>query len=161
MVTLSWTVHTRYLLWEPQPITTNLTEVTMPDQVQGTTMGIETDKGNPGHSLMFEGFTAPVIMIPIEAAVDHNTAIDEATTGAAHDDLAPPIEAIGIDLTMTHYIDHITDHPHIEALQVIDPKIAVDHIHDHPTNLQGMNHIDQVHNPAGQEENHTPRRTQG
>ena len=33
MVTLSWTVHTEYLLQELQQLTTNLTEVTMPDEV--------------------------------------------------------------------------------------------------------------------------------
>ena len=57
----------------------------------------------------------------------------------------------------THHIDHTANHPCIEALQVIDPEITVGHIHDYPTDLQGMNHIDQVHNPAGQEENHIPR----
>ena len=62
---------------------------------------------------------------------------------------------------MTHGIDHITDHAHIEAFQVIDPEITVVYIHDHPTGLQGMNHVDEVHNQAGQEENHIPRRTQG
>ena len=35
MVTLSWTVHTEYLLQELQQLTTNITEVTMPDQVWG------------------------------------------------------------------------------------------------------------------------------
>ena len=99
-------------------------------------------------------------MIPIEATLDHNTRIETATIGAAHDDLALPIEATAIDLATTHHIDHITDHPHIEDLQVINPEITVGHIHDHPTDLQGMNHIDQVHNPIGQEENHIPRRTQ-
>ena len=39
--------------------------------------------------------------------------------------------------------------PHITALQVIDPEIAVGHTHNHPTNLQGMNHADQIHTPAG------------
>ena len=97
-------------------------------------------------------------MIPVEADLDHNAGIDAATTGAAHNDLTEPIEATAIDLAMTHHINHIVDHPHIEVLQVIDPEITVGHIHDHPTDLQGMNHLDQVHNPAG-EENHIPRRT--
>ena len=35
--------------------------------------------------------------------------------------------------------------------------MTVGHIHDHLTDLQGINHVDQVHNPAGQEENHIPR----
>ena len=97
-------------------------------------------------------------MIPIEAALYHNTGIDAATTGADHDDLTPPIEATATDLAMTHHIDYITDHPCIEALQVIDPEITVGHIHNHPTYLQDMNHVDQALNPAEQEENHIPRR---
>ena len=48
-------------------------------------MMIETDKANPDHSLTFEDITAQVITIPIEATLDHNTGIDAATTGAAHD----------------------------------------------------------------------------
>ena len=63
----------------------------MPDQVWGTTMTIETDKANPDHSLIFEDIGAHVIMIPIEATLDQNTGIDAATTGAAHDELAPHI----------------------------------------------------------------------
>ena len=50
---------------------------------------------------------------------------------------------------MTHCTDHITDHPHTAALWVIDPEITVGHTHDHPTNLQGMNHTDQIHTSAG------------
>ena len=55
-------------------------------------------------------------MIPIEAASDQNTRIDAATTGAAHDNLTQLMEATAIDLTMTNHINHIADHPHIEAL---------------------------------------------
>ena len=60
---------------------------------------------------------------------------------------------------MTHHIGHIADHPNIEALQVINPKIAVDCIHNHPTDLQDMNLTDQIHIPVGQEEDHIPKRT--
>ena len=122
-------------------------------------MMIETDQADLDHGLTFDDITAQVIMIPIEAALDHNSGIDAATTGAAHDNLTPPIEAIAIDLAMTYLIDHIADHSYMEALKVISPEITVGHIHNHPTDLQGMNHVDQVHNPAGQEENHIPRRT--
>ena len=120
---------------------------------------IGTNKADPNHSLTFKDITAWVIMIPIEAALDHNTGIDTATKGAAHNDIALPIEATAINLTMTHHSDHIADHPHIEALQVINPEIIVGHILDHPTDLQGMNHVDEVQSAAGQEENHIPRRT--
>ena len=73
----------------------------------------------------------------------------------------PPIEATAINLTMTHHIDLIADHPHIEVLQHINPEITVGHTHDHPTNLQGRTHTDQVHIPADHKENHTSRRTLG
>ena len=43
MVTLSWTVHTEYLLHELKQHITNHTRVTTPDQVQVTNMKIETD----------------------------------------------------------------------------------------------------------------------
>ena len=62
---------------------------------------------------------------------------------------------------MTHHIDHIADHPHIEVLQLTSQEITADHSHNHPTDLQGRTHIDQVHIAADHEENHTSRRTQG
>ena len=72
-------------------------------------------------------------MTPTEAALDHNTDLDAATTGTACHHCTPPIQATAINLSAKH---HITDHPHIEALQVINPEIAVGHINDHPTNLK-------------------------
>ena len=98
-------------------------------------------------------------MIHIEVALDHNTGIDAATTGAAHDDLTQPTGDTPTDLTMTHCTSHIDNHPNIKALWVINPKITVGHIYNHPTDLQGMNHIDQIHTPAGKEEGHILRRT--
>ena len=62
------------------------------------------------------------------------------------------------DLTVTLHTSHIADHPNIEALQVIDPEITGDHIHDHPIDLQDMNLTNQIHIPAGQED-HIPRGT--
>ena len=56
------------------------------------------------------------------------------------------------------HIRHIAYHPNIKALQVTNPQIAVDHILDHPIDLQDMNLTDQIHIPAGQEEDHIPRR---
>ena len=49
---------------------------------------------------------------------------------------------------MTHHISPIANHPNSKALQVIDPKIAVDYIHDHSTELQDMNLTNQIHIPA-------------
>ena len=98
-------------------------------------------------------------MICTDATLDHNTRIHAATTEAAHDDLTQPTEDTATDLAMTHCTSHTVDHPHITALWVINPEITVGHTHNHPTNLQGMNHTAQIHTPAGQEEDYTPRRT--
>ena len=68
---------------------------------------------------------------------------------AAHYSLTQHAEDTATDLTVTHLIGHIADHPHIAALQVMDPKIVVGHTHNHPANLQGMNHTDWIHIPAG------------
>ena len=84
-------------------------------------------------------------MICIEATLDHNTWIDTDTTEAAHDDLTQPTEDTARDLNVSHCTDHIMDHPQITALQVIDPKITVDHTHNCPTDLKGMNYTDQIH----------------
>ena len=78
---------------------------------------------------------------------------------AVHNNLAQPTEDTATDLVMTHHTSHITDHHNILALQVISPEIAVDCIHNHPTDLQGMNLADQIHTPAGQEVDHITRRT--
>ena len=133
----------------------------MPDQPQDTTIKTKTGKADPDLSLIFTVIAAQAIMICIEAFLDQGTEIDAAITGAAHNDHASPIEATAIGLTTTCHINHNTDHPHIEVLQLINPVIAVGPIHVHHATLQGRTHIDQVHTPADHEENHTPRRTQG
>ena len=115
-------------------------------------MRMETGKANPDCSPTTKDITAQVIVIPIEATLDHNTGIRAATTRAVHNDLTQPTEDTAIDLAMTHHIGHIANHPNIKGLQVIDPGIAVDHMHDHPTDLQDMKLINQIHIPAGQEE---------
>ena len=107
----------------------------MPDQVQGTTVKIETDKANPDHSLILGDITVKVIPIHIEASLDCSTEIDATTTGAIHSDLIQPTEDAATDLAMTLHTGHITDHPNIKALQIIDPKITVDHIQNHPIDL--------------------------
>ena len=62
----------------------------MPDQVQGTTVKIETSKADPDHSPTFKDTAAHVIVICIEATLDHNISPDATTTAAAHDDLTQP-----------------------------------------------------------------------
>ena len=162
MVTLSWIVHTGYLLQEPQQNITNpdLTETTMPDQVQGTTARTVTGEVVPDHNLIFTGITAQVIRIHTEAAPGHDIGIITATPGVAHDAHTPHIETISIDPTATHHIDLITDHPHIEVLQLTTPEIVVDCVHIHPINPQGEIHTGHIHIPTNQEANHTSRRTQ-
>ena len=112
-------------------------------------MKIETGKANPDHTSTTKDIAVQVIAICIEAALDHINGIDAATTEAAYNNFAHPTEDMATDLTMTHYTSHITDHPHIAALWVINPEIAIDHTHDHPSDLQGMNHAVQIHTPSG------------
>ena len=100
-------------------------------------------------------------MIHTEAILDHNIGIIAATTGAPHDAYTPPIEDTAIDAAVTHHTDHIADHPFIEVLQLTTPEIAVDHAHDHPTNLLCKTHTYCIHIPVDHEANHTSRRTQG
>ena len=112
-------------------------------------MKIETGKANPDHRSTVKDIAAQVIGICIEAILDHNTRIDIATTGAAHDYLTQLTEDTVTELAMTHHTGNIANHPNIEALQVINPEIAVGHIPSYPTDLQGINHADQIYTPAG------------
>ena len=120
-----------------QQLTTNLTEVTMPDQVWGITMKIGTDEVDPDHTPTTKDITAWAIAIHIQAALGHYIRKDTTTTGVAHDDLTQSTEvtATTIGLTVTHHIDHITVLHNIKALQATDPEITVGHIHDHLTDL--------------------------
>ena len=88
-------------------------------------------------------------MIPIDAMLDHTTRIDAATTGTVHDDLAQLTEDTATDLMVTNHIHHTADHPNIEASQVINPEIAVDHIHNHPIDLQDVSPTDEIHISVG------------
>ena len=112
--------------------------------------------GDPDHSPTTEDITAGVI---IEAALDHNTRIDAATTEAAHDNLTQPTEDTATDLTVTDCTGHIADHPNVKALWVINPEIAVGHNHNHPTDLQCTNYTDKIHTPVGWEKDHIQRGT--
>ena len=107
----------------------------MPDQVQDITMKTETGEVDPDHNLIFENNAAQIVTIPTEATQGHNTRIDVATTGAAHDAHAPPIEATAISLALTHHINHITDHPYIEVLQDLHRSSS------HSSRPQGKPHL--------------------
>ena len=158
MVILSWIAYTGYLLQEPQQNVTNpdLTEATLPDQAQDTTLKTGTGKVVPGHNLIF---TAQVIMTHTEATPGHDIGIITVTPGVAHDTYAPHTETTVIDPTMIHHTYLTTDHPHIEVFQLTTPESVVDHIHIHPTSPQGEICTGHIHIPAYHKANHTSRRT--
>ena len=83
----------------------------MRDQIQGTTMKIETGEANSDHSHTFENIAAQSIAIHMEAALDCSTGIDAATRETAHNDLAQPTKDTATDLAMTHHANHIADFP--------------------------------------------------
>ena len=112
-------------------------------------MKIETGEADPDHSLTFKDIKAQAIMICMETTLDYNTGIDAAITEAPHDNLTQLTEDAATHLTMIHHTNHITDHPNIETLCVIDPRIVVGHVHTPLTDLQGMNLADQIHALAG------------
>ena len=83
------------------------------------------------------------------ATVDHNIEIGAATTEAAHDDCHSAHRGHSHrPCTVTHHTIHTADCLHIAALQVINPEITVGHTHDYPTDIQGMNHTDDIHTPS-------------
>ena len=79
MVTLSWIVHTGYLLQEPGQSTTSPdhTKAAMPGQ--DTPIETGTGKVIQGQSHIFTNIVAQVIMIDIEAAPGHDTGIIATT----------------------------------------------------------------------------------
>ena len=161
MVSLSWTAHTGYLLWEPQQNATkpDFTEATPLDHIQDTNVKVGTDKVISNHSLIFTGIAAQVIMTHTEATPGHDIGIIAAIPRVAHNAHVPYIEITVIDPTRTHHTDLIADHPHIEVPQLTTPEIIVDHVHIHPTNPQDKFHIGHTHTPADHKAHHTTRRT--
>ena len=105
----------------------------MPGQAPDTTMRTETGKVIPGHSHISTDTAAQVVMIHIEVAPDNDIGITATTTGVAHDAQIPHTGVIVIDLTMTHHIDHTTDHQYTEA-HYTTSETEVTHIHTHHTN---------------------------
>ena len=100
-------------------------------------------------------------MIHTEATPGQDIGIITATPGVAHDAHAPHTEITAINPAMTHHTDLITDHPHTEVLQLTTPEIRVDHIHIHPTNIQGKICTGPIHISVIHKVNHTSRRTTG
>ena len=96
-------------------------------------------------------------MIHIEAVPDHDIGIIATTTGVAHNAQIPHTGVVAIDPTMTHHIDHTTDHLCTEVDHTT-PEIEAAHVHVHPTNPQDEIHIGHIHNPVDHEANHITRR---
>ena len=73
----------RFPLWEPQQSISSQdhTQVTMPDQVPDSAMRTETGKAIHSHRHDFTDIAAQVIMIPIEALLDHDIGIIATITG--------------------------------------------------------------------------------
>ena len=161
IVTLSWIVHTGYLLQEPQQNTTNPdhTEAILPGQVQDTTMKTGTDEVIPGHNHIFTDTAAQVIMTRIEAIPGSNTGIIATTPELAHDAHTPHTKITAINPAITHYTDPTTDHPHTEVPQSTTPDVKVDPIHAHPTNPPGDMCTGHIHIPADHKASHSTRRT--
>ena len=156
---LSWTALTKYHLPGHQHHTLRHTEVIITGPLQGSTTKTEEEETDPNLSQDTAGITAQATIDLTEITQGHKDGTEITTTEAVQ---GAHTQQTGDAVTchaVTHHISHIIDDPHITALWVIDPEIIAGHTCDHPTNLQGMNHANQVHTPAGQEEGHTPRRT--
>ena len=130
----------------------------MPDQAPDTAMRTGTGKAIQGLSHIFTDTAAQVIMIPIEAVLDHNIGIITTITGVAHDAQIPHTGVIAINLTVTLHIDHTADHPCREAHHT-SPEIEATCIHAHPTNLHNEIHIGHTHSPVDHKVNHITRRS--
>ena len=113
--------------------------MTTPDQAQGTTGKIEKVETDPDHSLDTADITDLVIMTCTEATLDNNRT-DTATIEVAQNN---PIQHTRDPLpghTVIHHTSHITSSPHTQAHQATALRIAVDLIHDLPTNHQNIVH---------------------
>ena len=129
----------------------------MPGHAPDTTMRTVTGKVVPGHNHIFINPRDQVIMIHIEAIPDHDIGIIATITGVAHNAQVPHTRVIAIDPTMTHHINHTTDHSCTEAHHHTNPETKVTHIHVHPTNPQDEVTIGHTHTPVDHDTNHITR----
>ena len=116
-----------------------------------------TGKAIKSLSHNFTDTTAQVIMIHIEATLDHDTGIIIFITGLTHNTPIPHAGVIAIDLAMTLHIDHTADHPCTEAHHTT-PEIEACCIHDHPTNPHDNIHIGHTYTQVDHKVNHITRR---
>ena len=103
---------------------------------------------------MLANITAKVAITPTEAIPGHTTGIIDNITGVVHNAHTQPLTHIILAMTL-----HITDHLHIEALQ-LTPEITADHALDQLTNLPRKLCTDLHHIPADHKAKHIPKGTQ-
>ena len=130
----------------------------MPGQAPDTTMRTGTGKAIPSHSHISTDIAAQVITIHVEATPDHDIGLITTITGVTHDAQISYTGVIAIGSTVTHHIDHTTDHPCTEAHHTT-PGTEVTHVHIHPTNPQDEIHTFHTCTPADCKANHITRRT--
>ena len=99
--------------------------------------------------------TAKVTITPTEAIPGHTTGIINEITGVVNDTHTQLLTHIVLAMTL-----HITDHLHIEALQ-LTPEITTDHTLNQPTNPPRKPHTTLHHIPADHKAKCIPKRTQG
>ena len=116
-----------------------------------------TGKAFQGLSHISTDTAAQVIMIPIEAILNHNIGIIAIITGVGHHAPIPHTGVIAVDLTVKLHIDHTEDNPCTETHHTT-PDIEACHIHTHPTNPHDGIHIGHAHTPVDHEANHITRR---
>ena len=87
-----------------------------------------------------------------EAAPDCNKGVGTYIIESAQGDSIQHTKATTTEPTMTHHISHTTDNPHTAAYLVTTLRMAVDHIHIHPTDCQNIFHTTEDHTV----QNHTP-----
>ena len=123
------------------------------DQPHATIMKTDTDAISLDLNPILTDITAKVIMTPTEAIPGHTTGITDDITGVVHNAHIQPLTHIILTMTI-----HITDHLHIEALQ-LTPEITTDHALDQPTKPPRKPCTDLHHIPADHMTKHTPKGT--
>ena len=111
----------------------------------GTTRKIKKVETDPDDSLDTANTIAPAIMTCTEAAPDHNNGTGTAAIEAAQDDPIQHTKDTVTDPTVTHHTSHTANPPHTAAHQATTLRIAVDHIHDLPTDRQNIVHTRKDH----------------
>ena len=113
-----------------------------------------TNAANLDLNPILTGITVKVIIISTGAIPGHTTGITDDTTGVAHDTHIQTCTHIILAVTL-----NITDHLHIEALQ-LTPEITAEHAFDQPTNPPRKSHTVLHHIPADHKVKYIQKRIQ-